>query len=92
MPGFERFLVSSGPKASWSHSKPKKSNSVVSPGSVDPLGTLGRTISKMNKKLALSPLVIEAKSQVRKVLESQITFKSPYKRQINLELLSHACK
>ena len=46
----------------------------------------------MNKKLALSPLVIEAKSQVRKVLESQITFKSPYKRQINLELLSHACK
>ena len=36
MPGFERFLVSSGSKASWSHPKPKKSNSVVSPGSVDP--------------------------------------------------------
>ena len=36
MPGFERFLVSSGSKASWSHPKPKKSNSVFFPGSVDP--------------------------------------------------------
>ena len=41
MLGFERFLVSSGSKASWSHPKPKKSNSMVSPASVDAPGHPG---------------------------------------------------
>ena len=44
MPVFERFLVSSDSKASWSHPKPKISNSVVSPGSVDPPGHPGNVL------------------------------------------------
>ena len=36
MPVFERFLVSNGSKASWSHPKPKISNFAVPAGSVDP--------------------------------------------------------
>ena len=41
MPFFERFLVSSDSKASWSHLQPKISNSMVSPASVDPPGHPG---------------------------------------------------
>ena len=41
MPVFERFLVSNASKASWSHPKPKISNSAVSSGSADPPGHPG---------------------------------------------------
>ena len=38
---FERFLGSSRLKPWWSHSRPRKSNSVGSSGSIDPNGHLG---------------------------------------------------
>ena len=53
MPSFERFLVSSGSKASWSHPKPKKSNSMVSPRSVDPPGHPGGVLIVEWKKIEL---------------------------------------
>ena len=41
MPVFEQFFGSSGSKPSQSHLKPKNSNSMVSPRSVDPPGHPG---------------------------------------------------
>ena len=53
MPVFEQFLGSSCFKPLWLHLKPKNLNSMVSPGSVDPLGYPGGVSIAEWKKIGL---------------------------------------